>query len=312
MTHVDAVLITYNTGDPLVEALQTALNQTRPPRTVLIIDNNPLPVARNAVDGLESKFPATRIEVAHYPDNLGPAGGFNEGCRILGDMYDDLDWILLLDDDDPLPSLDVVERLLIEADSLPRDFLGGIGLMGGLFEPSLLLAKPVPLDGGRVAEVDYLFGWASLLYSADALQKAGCCRPELFYRYVDLDQGLRLRRAGWALYAAVGVLKDVMGERQHPKMAERPGTPRTYLQEPTAFRYYRLRNLVNIGMHYCRRRDVLRAVLVRAVLKPLASLPLMPRLSVRVLALNMRAVADGVTGRLGRNHDLEERLASKP
>lgn len=306
MPVVDAVLITYKNLDTLTESIEAVLGQSAAIRSVVVIDNNPTEIAQEQLKTIRSD--QSEIIIAHHPANIGPAGGWSEGYRMLKQKWPELEWVLLLDDDDPLPRNDVVELLLAETVRLDSSDLGGIGLMGATFSPSLLLGRPIPLDSEPIMEVDYLFGWSSILYRAAALDDAGCCRPELFYRYVDLDQGLRLRKAGWKLYAAPGVLDRITEGQLHPKLVARPGTPRMQLEEPSAFSYYRMRNLVNIGLHYCRWRDVAGAVLIRAIAKPLSNLPAHPVLATRVLALNLRAVADAVRGRLGRNRELEMSL----
>jgi hypothetical protein len=124
-----------------------------------------------------------------------------------------------------------------------------------------------------------------------------CFRPELFWGLDDVDAGLRLVRAGWRLYAAADVFLSLPTP---PKALERPGRPRVRLEDPSPRDYYRFRNTVDIGLHYFGLWRVLAALMVRAVLKPIANLPAHPVIATRTLRQNIRAIIDGFRGRLGR------------
>ncbi len=222
------------------------------------------------------------------------------GFKCLREHERELGWVLLLDDDDPMPRNDIVERLL---GALPGDAsrVAGIALMGGRFSRHLLLPRPVDPASASLIEVDALFGWAAPLYRAAALAQVGGFRRELFWGFEELDLGLRLRRSGWALLAAAGVFRQLPTPT---KAIERPGRPRWHVVDPTARQYYGLRNTLDIGRRYFTVTDVLLAALVRGIAKPLVSLPFHPRLALRSLRLNLRAISDALRGRLGRTLDL--------
>jgi hypothetical protein len=214
--------------------------------------------------------------------------------------------VLLLDDHDPVPAGDVVHRLLGALSSAEDNRVGGVALAGATFSPRLLLPRPIDLEGGGLIPVTYLFGGATTLYRATALEDIGSFRSELFWGFDDLDVGLRLARAGWRLYVAADVFLDLPAPVL--KVQERRGGPRLGVVEPSPRDYYGLRNTIDIGLRYFRRRNVVLAVLVRALLKPIANLPLHPALAVRTLKQNVRAVLDAVRGRLGRTVDLMTRI----
>jgi glycosyltransferase involved in cell wall biosynthesis len=296
---LDAILVTFDRAASLERTCRSALDQGLPPRTLVVVDNNPTPSASTVLRGLD--HPATEIRFLHTGENLGPAGGYAAGFRFLRRRERDLGWVLLLDDDDPLPGDDIAGQLL---GALPEDALrvAGIALMGGRFSRRLLLPRPIDPASSAMIEVDALFGWAAPLYRASALEQVGGFRPELFWGFEELDLGLRLRRAGWTLQVAADVFRRLPTPA---KALQRPGRPRLAVAEPTPRQYYGLRNTLDIGRRYFSATDVFLAAAVRGIAKPLASFPLHPRRAIRSLRLNWRAIADARRGRLGRTLDLD-------
>lgn len=295
---VDAILVTFNRVEPLAASCRAALEQTAGLRTLIVVDNSPAPVAADVVAelGNGSGAGATVTEVVHTGENLGPPGAHAVGLRRLREREERLDWVLLLDDDDPLPSPEVAERLLRSLPPEGADRIAGVALMGMRFvRPRLLLGGPVDVSGGGLVPADALLGWAAPLYRAGALDDVGGFRPELFWGDDDIELGLRLARNGWELRVAADVYRSL------PVSDEKvPGRPRLGIVPPAPRDYYGVRNRIHIGRRYFRARDVAGAITVRALLKPLLNLPRHPVLAARTLRLNARAVVDGLRGRLGR------------
>lgn len=295
---VDAILVTFNRVEPLAASCRAALEQTHELRTLVVVDNSASSVATDVVDGVTSGLGnrSTSTEVVHPGENLGPPGAHDVGLKRLRERAGNLDWVLLLDDDDPLPSADVVERLLDDVPLHGSERVGGIALMGMRFvRPSLLLGGPVDVSREDLVPADALLGWAAPLYRYDALEDVGGFRPELFWGDDDIELGLRLGRSGWDLRVAAEVFRAL------PVSSEKvPGRPRPGIVPPAPRDYYSLRNRIHIGRRYFRARDVAGAIAVRALLKPLLNMPVHPVLAIRTLRLNMRAIADGLRGRLGR------------
>jgi rhamnosyltransferase len=299
---VDAILVTFDSSRPLAETCRSALGQTIPPRTLVVVDNNRSPVAPAVVNELGPSD--TEVRVLHPGVNLGPAGGFTAGFEHLRENLGGLDWVLLLDDDDPLPAPDIVERLLKALDSPgPTERVGGIGLMGAVFRTRILLLASIELRPGGLIPVDSLHGWAAPLYRAAALEEVGCFRSELFWGLEELDLGIRLTRSGWRLYVAADVFRALPTPR---KVVERPGLPRARLADPSPRDYYRIRNTVDIGLRYFGLANVLFAMTVRGLLKPTANLPFHPLAALRALRQNIRAIVDGFRGHLGERVSLRE------
>jgi glycosyltransferase involved in cell wall biosynthesis len=293
---VDAILVTFNRTQPLVEVCRSALDQSLPLRTLIVVDNNESPLAAGLLAELDRSATDTEIRVVHPGSNLGPAGGFTSGLRYLRDQVGALDWVLLLDDDDPLPAPDIVERLLEAVGFAAADRVGGIALSGATFSPWILLTRPIDPSAGGLIRVDSLHGWAAPLYRAAALEEVGCFRSELFWGLEELDLGIRLARSGWRLNVAADVF---MALPTPQKALERPGRPRVRLPDPSPRDYYKLRNTVDIGLRYFGLRNVVLAMIVRALLKPIANLPVRPVIATRTLRQNLRAISDGFRSRLG-------------
>src|SRR5215211_4500125 len=167
---VDAIIVTFERPESLVECLQSALAQTVSPRSLVVVDNGSPPLARSAI--ADAQPSSTDLRVLHPGANLGPAGGYSAGFAHLRERVGNLDWVLLLDDDDPLPAPDIVERL-VDAGRAAEGPVGGVGLMGAIFRPRLLLPAPIDVGAGGLVAVDSLHGWAAPLYRAAAVEQVG-------------------------------------------------------------------------------------------------------------------------------------------
>jgi hypothetical protein len=110
-------------------------------------------------------------------------------------------------------------------------------------------------------------------------------------------------RADWRLYVAADIFQALPTPQ---KALERPGRPRVRLRDPSPRDYYRFRNIIDIGLRYFGLRYVLLAMIVRAVGKPIANLPVRPVIATRALRQNTRAIADGFRGRMGHRVSLRE------
>lgn len=106
--NVAAVVVTYNRKQLLVECVEALLDQTIELANITIIDNN-------STDGtteiLEEKgfLEQSVVNYVKLPKNVGGAGGFYEGLRLLKDK--NFDWIWIMDDD-TIPKKNALEELL--------------------------------------------------------------------------------------------------------------------------------------------------------------------------------------------------------
>ncbi len=289
------VLVTFRRPALLVTALEAITGQTLPLDHLIVVDNSPSPDTREIVRDL-----APDAEYVPAPENLGPAGGIALGMERLLEMADDQDWILTLDDDDPPPSPTLFAELHEFAlDLSHRDrHLGGIGLEGVRFDrrrgriiwvPDDELHGAVPVDsiGGR----DYP------RYRAGAIRAIGPMRKDLFFGFEELEFGLRLRDAGYSLYAPGPLWYASREADGRLGMRFVPSRSLGYL---TWRRYYSLRNLVAVLRDSGATMAAIRVTLVVGIAKPLANLVREPRRALHHLWLNVRACRDAWTRRMGR------------
>lgn len=283
------VLITYRRAADLRSTLGVLSQQSLRLDSLTVVDNDADPSIRELV-GLV----APAASYLAMPENLGPSGGIHHGVHDVLRTAPDHDWVVLLDDDDPPVRLDAFERLreLLETTHAQDARCAGLGLWGAKLNRRTGRLRAA--TGSEPESVDYLPGGACPHYSVGALRRAGLPEPELFFGFDDLDLGLRLKRTGYSLYSS--------GEARRHQLEHmvdgRRATPRVVA--PTWRRYYSLRNLIVV----LRSSGFTQAAVVMSVaagiLKPMLNFARRPRLALRNLRLNVRAIHDGWRGRLGR------------
>jgi glycosyltransferase involved in cell wall biosynthesis len=307
------VLVTYRRPEALADTLGRIRAQTLRPDRLLVVDNGGGADVRDVVDrAAAAGLAAVYVDAG---ENLGPAGGFALGMeQLLADAGDD-DWVFLFDDDDPPFFDDAIENAarfgaaMVATDSAT----GAVGISGGRFD----------IDRGRVLRigdaeihdavpVDHITGGGLPAYRVAAIRQVGVFRRELFFGFEELEYGLRLTRAGFHLYADGEQWKHrkrVKREQgllpSEEESANRAATPGLRLTSDSWRRYYSLRNLVFILREMGADAAAARVALGRGVLKPLANLPLSPRLGWRALRSGVGAALDGWRGRMGRSVEPE-------
>jgi glycosyltransferase involved in cell wall biosynthesis len=281
---------TYRRDETLRGTLSDIALQERPPDHLILVDNDPTGAAEAAL----AEYASSRRSVQYVasPENVGPAGAIEAAMRAILEMATDGDWIVLFDDDDP-PRDDSVLRELVAAATEERDrnpAVAAVGLRGAALDRRM--GRLIAVNGRGLADADYLHSQWFPLYSVNAIRQVGGFSSDLFFGFEELEFGLRLRRAGYRV-----LVWDRNGAM--PLRSTRPSFRVTDFDWRS---YYSLRNLI----HILRQNDALRGactVAVIAVAKPLANLPLRPRNAFKALRSNLRAIADGWRGNLGRPID---------
>jgi GT2 family glycosyltransferase len=289
------VLVTYRRPDDLDRCLSAIERQSPPFERLVIVDNDSDERSSSIVDRHRAALgPVTYVAA---PSNLGPAGGRSLGAGDILEHADDDDRIVFLDDDDPLPTTDVVAKLVSTTEGMVATdrSTAGVGLRGARLER--WTGQIVPVGGPGVRPVDHLHGNRLPCYLVGPLRRVGLFDADLFFGFEELELGLRLRRAGDRLYADADLYASVRGAMTE---GDEPSTsPSARLRAPTLRRYYALRNrLVVLG----RERLYLQALgwaLVAGVLKPAMWLPVHPATAWTHLRTNLTAIVDATTGRLG-------------
>ncbi|HLJ07953.1 MAG TPA: glycosyltransferase [Acidimicrobiia bacterium] len=271
-----AVVVTFRRPESLRVTLRSVMAQRHRPNFVVVADNDSGRSAERII--AEETWPVPVINLP-MPRNVGPAGGWGAATRYAGQRDDRGEWLLVLDDDDPIRHPDVVGSLL---DQVPAADVAAVGLKGAtVIRPFGLLRRV----HGPMGPADYLSGGGLPLYRWAALDAAGGFDESLFFGFEDLDIGLRLRARGWSLLAVDDAEQPVAGT--NPR--------RTPWRE-----YYKARALVTI---------------VRRHLGPTVTTLTLIRLGFggarllitdggKVATARLLGIADGVRGRLGvRRYD---------
>ncbi len=126
---VVAVIVTWNRRDLLLEALGAVCAQSRPPDTVIVVDNASTDGTPAAV---RSSFPG--VQLATLGVNYGGAGGFAYGMALALSDGADLIWLM---DDDTVPEPGALLALLAARDRHPG-------------QPPAIVASRVLWTDGRV------------------------------------------------------------------------------------------------------------------------------------------------------------------
>lgn len=297
---VVAVVVTYRPEIDATTALVTALAPQV--GSVLVVDNGSGPGVTAALDAVVARSGGNLIAL---PENFGIATAQNVGiaeARRAGASF------VLLSDQDSVPADDMVERLL---DGYDRALRAGIraGAVGPLIlddrmPGAALVFAPrrwgprratLPTDTEALVPATFLLA-SGCLIPLTVLDDVGEMNEPWFIDHIDLEWGLRARRAGFELLAVpAAVLHHRLGDR----VVKVPGRERdVHVHSPTR-NYYMARNTV---------------LLIRSTLMPPAwrwgyaawitkyavfyTLTMRPRS--KRLRLLLRGLRDGALGRTGR------------
>ena len=257
-----AVVVTYRRPLQLELTLSALSRQTRPPDSIVIVDNDPTESARSIVEGING--------LTYLPahDNLGPAGGIALGMIGVLAKSDGDDSVLLIDDDDPPPHVDTVERLLhsLKLAQTQGHRCAGVALTGARYRRTRGDFVRVPdseLSG--LVQVDYLGGGQCPIYVVDALRSVSGSDSGLFFGFDDADLGLQFRKAGWELLIPgdLWMAMRKLNGRQGVGTPQRSATPAAPWRQ-----YYSSRNAIHLARRYGTRRAVLETALRGFVLTP--------------------------------------------
>ncbi|MGD0287354.1 MAG: glycosyltransferase, partial [Acidimicrobiales bacterium] len=105
------MVLTYNSPDNLVRALQAIGAQTRLPDALLVVDNASDPPASQVVDAWTPPD-GIDVHVLSQVENTGPAGGWARALEYFRSSLHDVGWLL---DDDIIPPPDCLDVLLEDA-----------------------------------------------------------------------------------------------------------------------------------------------------------------------------------------------------
>lgn len=240
---VTAVVVTYQ---PDVAALRELLDAVAPQvGSIVVVDNGS---ADATLADLSAAVHAVGGSVVPLGANFGIATAQNRGvdrAREAGATA-----VLLLDQDSvPAPDMvTVLERALAAPapDGRPVGAVGAVARDDRDGEPPFVYAAQrfgprrvdLPAEPGTRVEVAFLIA-SGCLVDVRALDAVGPMREDFFIDHVDLEWGVRARRAGWVLYAVVGAdLRHELGDDPRPV----PGRDRTVHVQSVGRNYFMTRN----------------------------------------------------------------------
>ena len=292
------VLPTYRRTELLGPTLAALGQQSRVLDRLVVVDNEGSDGTRSLVAA--TTIPGCSIEYLWPGENKGFAGGVAAGMRHALAFARDDDWIVLLDDDDPPRYLTALESLsTFGAEMRAADpKTAAIGISGGWFDwrrgrmrrvPDADLTGPVP--------VDHVAGNQLPFFLVRAIRDVGVFYDDLFFGFSELEFGLRLWRAGYTLYGYGPLWLESRRRTDRLQLELRPSRRVGKFDWRD---YYSLRNAIFILRRFGRPGTALRVTLVQGLAKPIANLPLSPASALTHLRFNIRAIAHGWLGRMGR------------
>jgi rhamnosyltransferase len=214
---------------------------------VVVVDNGS---PADLLSGLETACRTTDAELLTYHVNVGIAAAQNRGAgraRELGAEY------ILFSDQDSLPAEDMVVRLMAGLDRA-RERGRTVGAVGPVsvdvrssVESMVYVSRRWGPRRAREGEataglIEAAFLIASgCLIPVAALDRVGDMNERWFIDHVDLEWGLRARRAGYGLYAVTDAKLDhTLGDR----LTKLPGRAQEIHVHSPVRTYYLSRNTV--------------------------------------------------------------------
>ncbi|WP_282005391.1 glycosyltransferase family 2 protein [Propioniciclava sinopodophylli] len=195
-----AAIVTFRRAELLKTVLMGLSGQSHPPAVTVVADNDPGESAREVVESLKGGWPGQLI-YSPVGGNVGPAGGWAHAVEVARQDPHRGEWVLIIDDDDPIQAPDLASALLRKAAQTGAT-LGGMGLRGAVWDARRARLQRIEPAEGETAPVDYLAGNGAPLYAWAAIDSVGFFQDDLFFGFEDLDFGFRLRANGWDLLAA--------------------------------------------------------------------------------------------------------------
>lgn len=290
------VLVTFRRPLDLAQTMRRLADQTRRFDTLVVVDNDNDPRVAEIV---ATSSAATNVIYLPAQENLGPAGGLALGMTRLLRIGDD-GWVVLLDDDDPPRTDEMLAEITSFADEMLRldSSVAGVGLVGARFD--VPAARTVRIEDHELhgpVVVDYIGGGQLPCYRAAVMREVGVPEASLFFGFDDLEYGLRLKAAGHPLYIDGDTC---LRERKVKGLLGIDRQPRRQLGSINWRNYYTTRNLIWILRTNGHHRSAVRVVAHRILAKGLYNLRSNPTGAWAHSVMGIRAALDAYTGRMGR------------
>ena len=233
--NVCAVIVTHNRCSELEKCLESLLEQTRPPASIVVVDNASADATPELLQGICDR--QQRIQWLRLEQNLGGSGGFHHGLKAA--MAAGCDWMWLMDDD-CLPSKQCLARLLAGADD-DRQLYSPIvlSLEDGR---TVLWGIRAQVNSGKQEVVSIPFN--GLLIHRRSVEEIGLPDQDFFIYGDDTEYNLRAKAIG---KRTIMVTDSVM-YHPHKNMLDGLNIRKMFLNR--LWTYYKLRNAVIVYKRY--------------------------------------------------------------
>ena len=208
IARICAVVVTFHPRREQMEALMTAI--TPQVDHVVVVDNS-----GDNQEHLFSAFVSDQVSIFRNDHNLGLSAAQNIGIRWAMDHR--YDYVLLLDQDS-VPAVDMVEKLLFASESLqkegikvaavgPRYRRNQGGATSGFVQFSKGVSAPI-VDGQGALWTECSFLIASgMLIATNTITTVGLMEDDFFIDHIDTEWCLRALSMGYLCY---GVFNAIM------------------------------------------------------------------------------------------------------
>ncbi|QLL70089.1 glycosyltransferase family 2 protein [Lactobacillus sp. 3B(2020)] len=193
---VDAIVVTYNRLDELKKCLDALFKQTYTLNKIIVVDNN-------SDDGtyeylMELNNEHTEIFIKKLEQNLGGAGGFNQGLKeFVKDKNANYAWVM---DSDTLPKTTALEKMIAKSDLENIGFLcSNVRWVDG--SPAVMnIPRPAKNWNYFVTQGATLVqsaSFVSMMFPKKVIKKVGYPITDFFIWGDDVEFSRRIRQAGY-------------------------------------------------------------------------------------------------------------------
>lgn len=192
--NVDALVVTYNRKDKLMECLCNLMQMDL--KNIFVIDNHSNKDTRDYLDQMKKND--KRLKVTHLKDNIGGAGGFNCGMKLfVKNSQSDFLWIM---DDDTIPNIDSLNKLLHAYKSNEK-----VGFVSGsvYWTDGNLAKMNIPIYSDQPSSLDknikYIdeASFVAILFSREVIKQVGFPIKEFFIWGDDVEYTRRIKKSGY-------------------------------------------------------------------------------------------------------------------